>query len=107
MPYCWERQTRCTTFCVSVDVNMLYLATSRLSSAEPHTFNPSKYTNRYLAEFTCHFNRRFDLVATVTQLLRTVVNTNPLSLSKLRVSKAGNYSIVLEIYLNCHKINIV
>ena len=52
-------------------------------SGTSHTFNPIEYTNRYLAEFTCHFNRRFDLVATVTQLLRAAVNTNPLSLSKL------------------------
>ncbi len=35
-------------------------------SGTSHTFNHIKYTNRYLAEFSYRFNRRFELVATVT-----------------------------------------
>ena len=55
-----------------------------------HAFNYAKYAHRYLAEFSYRFNRRFDLATVVPRLLRTVVTTNPLPLSILRISEERN-----------------
>lgn len=53
-----------------------------------HAFDHAKYAHRYLYRF----NRRFDWAVMVLRLLRAAVNTNPLLLSILRVSEAGNQS---------------
>lgn len=55
-----------------------------------HAIDHAKYAHRYLAEFAYRFNRRFDLAAMVPRLLRAAVTTQPLPLSVLRLSEAGN-----------------
>ncbi len=42
-----------------------------------HAFDFSKYAHRYLAEFLCRFNSRFDLPAILVRLLRTSSVTSP------------------------------
>nr|WP_242447166.1 transposase [Nitrosomonas supralitoralis] len=56
-----------------------------------HAFNHAKYAHRYVAEFSYRFNRSFDLIALILQLLRTAVTTNQLPLSILKIFEANNY----------------
>ncbi|SCZ84617.1 IS1595 family transposase [Nitrosomonas mobilis] len=55
-----------------------------------HAFNHAKYAQRYLAEFSYRFNRRFDLAAMVPRLLRAAATTEPLPIGILRISEIGN-----------------
>ena len=71
-------------------VNTLLSNLKTAFSGTYHAFNHVKYAQRYLAEFSYRFNCRFDLAAMVQRLLRAAVDTNPLPLSKLRVSEASN-----------------
>ena len=53
-----------------------------------HSINHSKYGNRYLAEFSHRFNRRFDLAAILPRLLNAAATTKPHTLRTLRMSEA-------------------
>ena len=55
-----------------------------------HAFNHAKYAQRYLAEFSYRFNRRFDLAAMVPRLLRAAATTETLPLGILRISETGS-----------------
>jgi len=57
-------------------------------NATYHAIKHAKYADRYLAEFTYRFNRRFDLAAMVARLLRAAVTTKPQPLNVLRMSEA-------------------
>jgi transposase-like protein len=54
-----------------------------------HSINHSKYGNRYLAEFSYRFNRRFDLASMLPRLLNAAATTKPHTLRTLRSSEAG------------------
>ena len=49
-----------------------------------HWFKHEKYAERYLAEFSYRFNRRFNLKAMVARLLNALAHTGPRPLKMLR-----------------------
>ncbi|NJM43208.1 MAG: IS1595 family transposase, partial [Brachymonas sp.] len=53
-----------------------------------HSIDHSKYGNRYLAEFSYRFNRRFDLASLLPRLLNAAATTKPHTLRTLRGSEA-------------------
>lgn len=59
-------------------------------SGSYHTFDFQKYAARYLAAFSYHFNRRFDLRSLHQRLLIAAASTVPQPLRSIRVSD-GHY----------------
>ena len=54
-----------------------------------HSIHHSKYGNRYLAEFSYRFNRRFDLASMLPRLLNAAATTKPHTLKTLQMSEAS------------------
>lgn len=57
-----------------------------------HSFKHAKYARRYLAEFCYRLNRRFNLPAMLSRLLRALVSTQPWPLKGLRAPEACSSS---------------
>ena len=53
-----------------------------------HSIDHAKYGNRYLAEFSYRFNRRFDLPSMLPRLLKAAATTKPHTLRTIRMSEA-------------------
>jgi transposase-like protein len=54
-----------------------------------HSIDHVKYGNRYLAEFSYRFNRRFDLPSMLPRLVKAAATTKPHTLRTIRMSEAA------------------